>query len=96
MNYTWDITQMHRNSDDGFVTAIHYSVVATDGEYTSSTVGALGYSKENISYIPYNQLTKNEVIGWLQEKIGKEATEENLKAQINLLKNPVSISGLPW
>jgi hypothetical protein len=94
--YTWAIAQMDRNTDGGFVTTVHYTVSAVDGEFTASTYGTVGYTQEDKSYTPFADLTKEQVVGWVQESLGQETVEESLAAQIEALKNPVSESGLPW
>ena len=94
--YNWNVVQMNRNTDGGFVTTVHYTVSAVDGEFTASTYGTVGYTQEDKSYKPYADLTQAEVIGWVQESLGQLTVEEALAAQITAQKNPVSESGLPW
>jgi hypothetical protein len=96
MEFTWSVVQMNRNTDGGFVTTVHYNVSAVDGEFTASTYGTVGYTQEDKSYIPFANLTKETVIGWVQDSLGQETVEEALAAQIEAQKNPVSESGLPW
>ena len=95
MNYEWNINQMDRKTSDGFVTTVHYTVTAVDGEYTASTYGTVGYEEKD-SFTPFNQLTKETVVGWVQESLGKDTVESSLADQINAQKNPTSVSGLPW
>ena len=96
INYEWNIAQMDRKTDDGFVTTVHYTVSSVDGEHTASTYGTVGFTQEEGSYTPFEQLTKEQVVGWVQESLGKDEVEAGLAAQIDALKNPVSESGLPW
>jgi hypothetical protein len=96
MNYTWNVVQMDRLTSDGFVVTVHYTVNAVDGDYTASTYGTVGFTQEAGSYTPFEQLTKEQVIGWAQESLGKDEVEAGLAAQIDAQKNPVSESGLPW
>ena len=93
--YEWNIAQMDRKTSDGFVTTVHYTVTAVDGEFTASTYGTVGYTEEG-SFTPFNQLTKETVVGWVQESLGKDTVESSLADQINAQKNPTSVSGLPW
>lgn len=93
--YEWNINQMDRKTSDGFVTTVHYTVTAVDGELTASTYGTVGYTEEG-SFTPFNQLTKETVVGWVQESLGKDTVESSLADQINAQKNPTSVSGLPW
>jgi myo-inositol-hexaphosphate 3-phosphohydrolase len=96
MNFTWNVIQMDRLTSDGFVVTVHYTVNAVDGDYTASTYGTVGYTQGEGSYVPYADLTEVEVVGWVQESLGKDTVEASLAAQIELQKNPVQETGLPW
>jgi len=96
MNYTWNVVQMDRLTSDGFVVTVHYTVNAVDGDYTASTYGTVGYTQEDKSYTPFADLTKDQVIGWVQDSLGQETVETALAAQIEAQKNPVQETGLPW
>jgi len=96
MNYQWNVVQMDRQVADGFVTTVHYNVSAVDGEFTASTYGTVGYTQEEGSYTPFEQLTKEQVVGWVQESLNKNTVEATLATQIDAQKNPVQASGLPW
>jgi myo-inositol-hexaphosphate 3-phosphohydrolase len=95
--YNWTIQQMDRLTSDGFVVTVHYNVSAVDGDYTASTYGTVGYTEQpDEQYIPYAELTEAEVVGWVQESLGKDTVEASLAAQIEAQKNPVQESGVPW
>ena len=95
--YDWAIVQMDRLTSDGFVVTVHYNVSATDGDYSVSTYGTVCYTEQpDESYTPYDELTQEQVVGWVQESLGKDAVEESLSAQIKALKNPTQASGVPW
>lgn len=96
MNFTWNVVQTNYNTADKFITTVHYVVSATDGEFTASTYGTVGYTQEDKSYKPYADLTQAEVICWVQESLNKDTVEASLIAQIEALKNPVQKTGLPW
>lgn len=94
--FNWQVVQMDRLTSDGFVVTVHYTVNAVDGDFTASTYGTVSYTQEEKAYKPYADLTKEEVIGWVQESLGKDTVEESLTAQITAQKNPVQEAGLPW
>jgi hypothetical protein len=97
MNFTWNVVQMDRLTSDSFVVTCHYTVAATDGTYTASTYGTTSYTQEQgETYIPYVDLTEAICVAWVQTSIGKDTTEASLQSQIDLLKNPVQESGVPW
>jgi hypothetical protein len=95
--FNWQVVQMDRLTSDNFVVTCHYTVTATDGTYTASTYGTTSYTQEaGKSYVPYADLTEAICVGWVQTSIGKDTTEASLQSQIDLLKNPVQESGVPW
>jgi hypothetical protein len=96
MNFTWNVLQMDRLTSDGFVVTVHYTVSAIDGDYSACTYGTVGYTQEDKSYTPFADLTENQVIGWVQDSLGKEKVEASLTTQIEAQKNPVQKTGLPW
>ena len=91
---TWKIVQLDRNTADGLVTTAHWTVSAQDGEYSASAYGSCGFDGELVT--PYEDLTMEQVLGWVWQSIDKDATEESLAAQIELQKNPVTATGVPW
>lgn len=96
-NYTWSIVNMDRLTSDNFVVTVHYHVSATDGTYNASTYGTVGYTEQpGETYIPYNQLTQEMVVGWVQTSLGKDTVEASLQSQIDAQINPVQAAGLPW
>jgi hypothetical protein len=95
MQTTWTIENLDRKTSDGFVVTAHWRCTAVDGEYSASVYGTVGFDGDHPT-IPFADLTPAEVLEWVYEKLDKDATEANLAAQIEALKNPVQESGLPW
>jgi len=95
MNYIWDIVEMERQTADNFVIVVHYTVFANDGDYTASAYGSLPFTKTTDNFISFEDLTKEEVVSWVKNKHGQEI-EETLAKQIEIKKQPVTESGLPW
>ena len=95
MSVTWSITNLDRNTDDGFVTTAHWTATAVDGEHTASVYATVSWA-EGTPTIPYANLTEATVLNWVWESVDKAATESALAAQIALLKAPVKASGTPW
>lgn len=95
--FSWTIPQMDRLTSDGFVVTVHYNVTATDDTYSASTYGTIGYTQQpDETYTPYDQLTQEQVVGWVQTSLGKDTVETSLQSQIDLQKNPVQEAGVPW
>jgi YbbR domain-containing protein len=93
--FNWQVVQTNYNTSDKFITTVHYTVNAVDGENTASTYGTVGYTQEG-SFTPFADLTQAVVVGWVQESLGKDTVEASLTAQIEAQKNPVQETGLPW
>jgi hypothetical protein len=93
---TWNISQLDRQTSDGFVTTAHWQANATDGDYSASVIGTCSWS-DGTATIPYAYLTKETVLGWIWANgVDKAAIEASLEAQIELQKNPVTATGVPW
>lgn len=88
---------MERLTSDGFVVVVHYRVSAMEGEHSASTYGTTSYTQEEgSSFVPYESLTQETVVGWVQAALGKDVVESSLQSQLDALKAPVQQSGLPW
>jgi len=94
--FNWNVVQTNYNTIDKFITTVHYTVNAVDGDFTASTYGTVGYTQAEGNFIPFADLTPEIVIGWVKDSLGQATVEEALAAQIEALKNPVQQSGLPW
>jgi hypothetical protein len=92
----WNISQLDRQTSDGFVTTAHWQANATDGDYSASVYSTCSWS-DGTATIPYADLTKETVLGWIWANgVDKAAVEASLEAQIELKKNPVTAVGVPW
>ena len=95
---TWNIANLERETADGFVYTAHYTVDANDGTYSAGAYGSIGFERpENL--IPYMDLTKDEIIGWVKDVLGEEKVLEigqALLAQIEEQRNPSKAAGVPW
>ena len=95
MTTTWTISQLDRNTSNGFVTTAHWQATAVDGEHTASIYSTCSWADGTVN-TPYAELTQATVLGWVWESVNKTATEDALAAQIALQKAPVTASGTPW
>ena len=96
MTIVWNISQLDRQTSDGFVTTAHWQATATDGEYSASVYSTCSW-QPGTPTIPYADVTQDDVLNWCWSSgVDKEATESALAAQIELQKNPVTATGVPW
>ena len=94
--YNWTITQTDYLTSDGFITTAHWTATAVDGDYTASVYSTCSWAVGTPT-IPYADVTMQEVLDWCWTSgVDKDATEAALAAQIELQKNPVTATGVPW
>ena len=95
MNIVWNISNLDRNTANGFVTTAHWQATAVDGEHTASIYSTASWADGTVN-TPYADLTQATVLEWVWESVDKQATEDALAANIALQKAPVTASGTPW
>ncbi len=93
MNIT--INNLERNTSDDTVITAHWCASLTDGDYSASAYGTQSFTRDDESpeFIPFDDLTEEVVVGWLDLD---ENLEANLQAQIDEQKTPTTVSGTPW
>ena len=105
--FDWKIQLLERDIQpadmDGAVVIAHWRCDGAEESegvtYSSSSYGTCGFSPDPTApgYIPYADLTQDEVLGWCwADGVDKDATEAGLQANIDLQINPVTASGVPW
>ena len=96
------IQQLERQLNDGLVITVHWDAIKSQDGHTARVYGSYALPAKDPSdpsFIPFDNLTEEIVLGWLQDAMGEEAVaqlESSLDAQLNALINPVVASGLPW
>lgn len=100
MNITWKITNLDRQTSDGFVKTAHWTAYATEASndpekpYSASIYNTASF--EGSPVVAYDTLTEADVLAWVWTTVDKATVEAALEAQIEAQKNPVSATGLPW
>ena len=102
----WYINAMDCKPQDGdltdFVVVVHWTrnakEIINDKEYFASVYGTQSFSAEDVTdFIPYDQLTYEEVCGWLDGSIDVAALDLNLDQQIeNQVNPPIVTPPLPF
>jgi hypothetical protein len=99
----WTISTLERELADGGVIVAHWRCTASEtvGEdtFSASSYGTAGFTYDASApdFVPYDQLTEEQVLGWLwADGVDKDATEAALQANIDDQKNPVTSAGVPW
>ena len=100
INYIWNINQLERNVSDSGVVVAHWRCTGTDSdtEATASNYGTVSFQPDPASadFVPFDQLTEEQVLGWVHESVDKDATETALADQIDKINNPTTTTGKPW
>ena len=99
--FTTTITSMYTvPNPTGYVVTVWFNVSGTDGTYTAEIGGNITFTPEQDQpdFVPYNELTQAEVIGWIPESDITSA-QACVQGQINsMITPPVSPTSqpLPW
>ena len=99
MSAVWSIINMQRKDDTGFVYWVNYKVSLVDGEYAANNAATVTFAVQEGQFVPYDQLTEAQVVGWVQATLGPEQVsfmEAQLQASIDKQKNPTTSGGVPW
>ena len=104
--YTWNVTALYTETIDGeqnYVVIANYEVVGVDGTYTANLSNNAQFSTASVSpFVPYEDLTNDIVIGWIQSELGTDGVanlEACLQGQIDSQINPPVVpqnTPLPW
>jgi hypothetical protein len=75
--YTWVVNSMvsypQAEGLTDVVTTVNWACNGSDGTYTGALVGSTGVKLDaNAPYTPYNELTEQQVIGWVWAIIGED------------------------
>ena len=105
-NYTWVVTTLYTQpveNEQNYVVTAYYDVTGVDGTYTANLTNAARFSTASVSpFIPYEDLTNEIVVGWIQSELGVDGVsniEACIQGQIDSQINPpVSPENtpLPW
>jgi len=100
--FTWNIQNLERNTADGIVFTVHYTVSAADDTYSSGAYGSIGLEEpaEGDPVIPYADLTEAGVIEWVKTALGGEEKvteiQTALQTRLDEQRTPTTASGKPW
>ena len=96
--YNWKINALDAKvSVDGVqnvVYTVHWSLIATseNGEHTVSNIGTHSVEYDADNFVPYEDLTEEIVIGWLESGLDVESIKAGLDSRIEKLITPTEIT----
>jgi len=102
--YIWTVVAMKAYPEqDGYqdvVCGVNWICTGTDAAYSYGYYGGTSIELDpNEPFIPYDQLTQDEVLGWVQSALGPEgiaAVYSEIDVQIANQKNAPVSQPLPW
>lgn len=94
----WLIVNLERNVSDGGVIVAHWRCEGVDGEFSGSAYGSCGFTPgpDSEGYIPFEDLTQDDVLGWVWGVEDKAEIEAKVQAKIDEQKSPKTEAGVPW
>lgn len=100
ITYKWTFSAFDCKVDenlDKVVTTVHWRYNGTDEDGISAeNYGAQPVGEPNPdAFTPYPDLSKEQVIGWMESVMDIKEMQKNIAEQINLIKNPVQITLQP-
>ena len=101
--FNWTVTAMDCHPQEGnetdVVFNVHWTCSGTDSTYGGSVYSTCAVpAPSGSTFTPYDQLTQNQVLGWIwADGVDKDATEAAVQQQINSQINPTVVTPpLPW
>lgn len=101
--YSWNISQLEcypeQEGQTNVVSTIHWQCNGTDGTYNASVYATASVTlNPDAPYTPYEDLTQEQILGWIWESgVDKDTTEKAVGQQIeNMINPPIVRPPLPW
>ena len=99
---TWTVTAMdcypEEDGNADVVFTVHWTCSGTDGTYNASVYATCAVPAPTGTFTPYDQLTQDQVLGWIWANgVDRFTTEAAVVQQIdNQINPPVVTPPLPW
>ena len=98
--YNWNCKTVDVHPTEGSETDVvynvHWIVTGVEGEYSVTNIGTqIVPLSEGSTFIPFEDLTNEIVVGWTKEAMGEETVasiETGIANQIEALINPTSVT----
>ena len=100
--FNWQIVSMPAYPEEAGQTDVVFQVnwqcQAIDGTYQANSFGSVPVTYQaGTPFTPYDQLTQEQVWGWINPSINRPEVEANLQLLIDAEKNPAVVTPpLPW
>ena len=106
INYNWNFDPLtcytHQNGYEDVVMTVHWQLYAYSGslndsgsftpQYTARAIGTEGFILDTVSsnFVPFNQLTKDIVLGWVTGSIGEERVGQMTASLVTQIEEQIT------
>lgn len=99
MEYTWEVTGL-KTTNDGGVVQTYWKKTGTDADGNTGTfAGATPFevNPDAADFIPFDQLTEADVLGWIQAVVvGSYEEHVNGMIQKQISAKMITDAAMPW
>lgn len=107
ITYTWKVTGLKTREvagTQGVVVQTYWEKIGTDedgteGKFSGATPFTADPTDESGPFIPFEQLTEQDVIDWIKKVVVgsyEEHVNQKIQEQIDSKKNPIVDATMPW
>ena len=102
VTYQWSVSSMDCAPSEGgksnVVKVVHWNLSGADGDFSGSVYSSCSLPEPSGSFVSYDSLTQDTVLGWVWANgVDKASAETSVAAQIADKKDPKVVSpALPW
>jgi len=97
-----EIINLEKDISNGGVLRVHWHAYETYEHLNNHQISVVGVDEfdpdpTNENFIPFNQLTQADVVGWLEEKEGwLNEVQQDINKQLKMFTPSSTESGVPW
>ena len=96
-DHQWSIVSLSRQPDSGRVVTAHWQLVSTSGSETNRIYGSIGFPSDAVITTPYENLTEEIVLGWVQSQEETDKATLEAKQETTLVARlTANLDGIPW
>lgn len=101
INYEWKINALNVTNTEKFqdvIIEVHYDIIGTDSEtnVTERVYGSFNLNNPTDDFIDFQNVTKEIVIGWLEETYSEEIEEIKNNISKKISKPPIITHIVDW
>ena len=92
---TWSITDLTRETSDGYVCWVKWKLTGTEGDKTVESTGKTKLERPSSALEAYDSLTEEKIIGWVKAKMVAETPavqiEETGKTAVDAMEDVIDL-----